>query len=106
MSGFLALRIVGLMLIVGRLDALHQQDNAPADLPKEAASFDLPIALDILVGSAQIEAGLLSQYAVVGELALEGTTWPTKGALFLALDLLVGDLYLCHNLGVERSSHS
>ena len=46
---------------------------APADLPKEAASFDLPIALGILAGSGQIAAERLDQYAVVGELALDGT---------------------------------
>ena len=50
---------------------------APADLPKEAASFDLPIALGILAGSGQIAADRLAQYAVVGELALDGTTRPT-----------------------------
>jgi magnesium chelatase family protein len=58
---------------------------APADLPKEAASVDLPIALGILVGSGQIEPELLRQYAVVGELALDGATRPTKGALSMAM---------------------
>ena len=58
---------------------------APADLPKEAASFDLPIALGILAGSGQIAAERLGQYAVVGELALDGTTRPTKGALSMAM---------------------
>ena len=58
---------------------------APADLPKEAASFDLPIALGILAGSGQIAAERLDQYAVVGELALDGTTRPTKGALSMAM---------------------
>jgi len=58
---------------------------APADLPKEAASFDLPIALGILVGSGQVTAERLKQYAAVGELALDGTTRPTKGALSMAL---------------------
>ena len=58
---------------------------APADLPKEAASFDLPIALGILVGSGQIDAERLAQYAVVGELALDGAARPTKGALSMAM---------------------
>jgi magnesium chelatase family protein len=58
---------------------------APADLPKEAASFDLPIALGILAGSGQIDADRLDQYAVVGEVALDGTTRPTKGALSMAM---------------------
>ena len=52
---------------------------APADLPKEAASFDLPMALGILLGSGQMQSELLEHYAVVGELALDGTTRPTKG---------------------------
>ena len=58
---------------------------APADLPKEAASFDLPIALGILAGSGQIAADRLAAYAVVGELALDGATRPTKGALSMAI---------------------
>ncbi len=58
---------------------------APADMPKDAASFDLPIALGILVGSGQVASELLEQYAVVGELALDGGTRPTKGALSMAM---------------------
>jgi magnesium chelatase family protein len=58
---------------------------APADLPKDAASFDLPIALGILAGSGQFASELLDRYAVVGELALDGTTRPTKGALSMAI---------------------
>jgi len=58
---------------------------APADLPKEAASFDLPIALGILAGSGQFAAERVREYAVVGELALDGTTRPVKGALSMAM---------------------
>ena len=58
---------------------------APADLPKDAASFDLPIALGTLTGSGQIASELLDRYAVVGELALDGTTRPAKGALSMAI---------------------
>ncbi len=58
---------------------------APAELPKQAASFDLSISLGILVGSGQISSELLDQYAVVGELALEGQTRPIKGALSMAM---------------------
>lgn len=58
---------------------------APADLPKDAASIDLPIALGILAGSGQIAADRLDQYAIVGELALDGTTRPAKGALSMAM---------------------
>lgn len=58
---------------------------APADLPKEAASFDLPIAVGILAASGQLCADRLEQYAVVGELALDGATRPAKGALSMAM---------------------
>jgi magnesium chelatase family protein len=58
---------------------------APAELPKQAASFDLPIALGILAASGQLATGRLQQYAVLGELALDGTTRPIKGALSMAM---------------------
>lgn len=58
---------------------------APAELPKQAASFDLPITLGILLGSGQVQSDRLADYAVVGELALEGSTRPTKGALSMAM---------------------
>ena len=58
---------------------------APADLPKQAASFDLPITLGILAGSGQLNSERFSQYAVVGELALDGTTRPARGALSMAM---------------------
>jgi magnesium chelatase family protein len=58
---------------------------APAELPKQAASFDLPITLGMLAGSGQISSELFGRYAVVGELALDGTTRPTRGALSIAM---------------------
>lgn len=58
---------------------------APAELPKNAASFDLPITLGILAASGQFSSELLDRYAVVGELALDGATRPTKGALSMAM---------------------
>jgi magnesium chelatase family protein len=58
---------------------------APAELPKSAGSFDLPIAVGILAGSGQFKSELLDQYAVVGELALDGSTRPVKGALSMAM---------------------
>ncbi|MFN3191179.1 MAG: YifB family Mg chelatase-like AAA ATPase [Aureliella sp.] len=58
---------------------------APAELPKQAASFDLPISLGILAGSGQFQSDCFSQYAVVGELALEGHTRPVKGVLSMAI---------------------
>jgi len=58
---------------------------APAELPKQAASFDLPISLGILAASGQMQSDRFAQYAVVGELALEGHTRPVKGALSMAM---------------------
>ena len=58
---------------------------APAELPKQAASFDLPISLGILIGSGQIQSEKLADYAVVGELALQGNTRPSKGVLSMAI---------------------
>ena len=58
---------------------------APAELPKQAASFDLPISLGMLIGTGQIASDRLSDYAVVGELSLEGNMRPVKGALSMAI---------------------
>jgi len=58
---------------------------APAELPKQAASFDLPITLGLLAGSGQLQSDKFERYAVVGELALDGLTRPTKGALSMAM---------------------
>jgi hypothetical protein len=58
---------------------------APAELPKQAATFDLPITLGILAGSGQFSAERFNDYAVVGELSLEGTTRPARGALSIAI---------------------
>ena len=58
---------------------------APAELRKDAASFDLPIALGMLAGSGQFVGERFERVAVVGELALEGSTRPVKGALSMAI---------------------
>jgi magnesium chelatase family protein len=58
---------------------------APAELPKNAASFDLPITMGMLAGSGQVGSDLFEQYAVVGELSLEGSMRPIKGALSMAI---------------------
>ncbi|MCA9196029.1 MAG: YifB family Mg chelatase-like AAA ATPase [Planctomycetales bacterium] len=58
---------------------------APAELPKQAATFDLPITLGVLAGSGQIDSDFFDQYAVVGELSLEGLARPAKGVLSMAI---------------------
>ncbi|NLR92923.1 YifB family Mg chelatase-like AAA ATPase [Flammeovirga agarivorans] len=59
---------------------------APAAAKKEGAAFDLPIALSILQASEQIGAKELDQYIILGELALDGTLRPIKGALPIAIE--------------------
>jgi len=58
---------------------------APAELPKQAATFDLPITLGILAGSGQFSSDRFNDYAVVGELSLEGLTRPARGTLSMAI---------------------
>ena len=58
---------------------------APADLPKSAGGFDLPIALGLLVATGQLLPEQLKDFATVGELALDGSIRPVKGALSMAM---------------------
>ena len=58
---------------------------SPADLPKDAASVDLSIALGLLVASGQLVSDVLGKYSAVGELALDGSIRPAKGTLSMAL---------------------
>ncbi|QDT35834.1 YifB family Mg chelatase-like AAA ATPase [Stratiformator vulcanicus] len=58
---------------------------SPADLPKEAASLDLPIALGILSASQQLPEDRFAEFACIGELALDGKLRPAKGTLSMAL---------------------
>jgi magnesium chelatase family protein len=58
---------------------------APADVRKEGAGFDLPIALGVLAATGQVEARALERVAVMGELALDGSTRRVKGVLPMAV---------------------
>src|SRR5579885_809113 len=58
---------------------------APADLRKDAGAFDLPIALGLLVATGQLHPDQLRDFATVGELALDGSVRPVKGALSMAM---------------------
>ena len=58
---------------------------SPADFPKEAPSFDLPIALGMLAASGQIESEKFDDYCAVGELALDGVVRRVRGTLSMAL---------------------
>lgn len=65
---------------------------SPADLPKEGARFDLPIALGLLAASGQIDTDLLTHLECAGELGLSGELRPVKGALAMALALRAAKL--------------
>lgn len=54
---------------------------APANLPKEGSSFDLPIAVGLLAMSQQISDKKLRETLILGELALDGGLRPVKGVL-------------------------
>ena len=58
---------------------------APADLPKDSARLDLPIALGILAASGQVRADALAGHEFAGELSLNGELRPVRGALAMAL---------------------
>src|SRR3954449_4625439 len=59
---------------------------APADTKKEGPSFDLPIALGMIVAAEEFEAESLGEFSFVGELALSGAVRPVKGVLPVALE--------------------
>ena len=58
---------------------------APADLRKEGASFDLPIALGILAATGPVRQDEIEKVVIVGELALDGHIQPVRGALAVSL---------------------
>ena len=58
---------------------------APADVKKEGAAYDLPIALGILAAEGWLTKELLQSYAILGELSLDGRVKPVHGALPLAV---------------------
>lgn len=58
---------------------------APADIRKEGASYDLTIAMGILAASNQIKFKNIHEYIIMGELSLDGSLQPIKGALSIAI---------------------
>jgi magnesium chelatase family protein len=57
---------------------------APADVRKAGASFDLPIALGILAAQGVVERREIADCVLLGELSLDGSIHPTRGALPIA----------------------
>lgn len=58
---------------------------SPADIKKEGASYDLPLALAMMAANQQISPDKLKDYIIMGELSLDGTVLPIKGALSIAI---------------------
>ena len=58
---------------------------APADVLKEGAHFDLPIALGLLVAMGVVPADAVADRVVLGELSLNGAIQPVSGALSAAI---------------------
>ena len=69
---------------------------APADLPKEGPSYDLPIALGILLASGQLEAEI-DDALFLGELSLDGRLRHTNGILPQAI--------MARNKKLKRANH-
>ena len=58
---------------------------SPADIKKEGSAYDLPLAVGILAADEVINPDLLGRYMLMGELSLDGTLRPIKGALPMAI---------------------
>ncbi|MCD8043738.1 MAG: YifB family Mg chelatase-like AAA ATPase [Tannerellaceae bacterium] len=58
---------------------------APADIRKEGSSYDLPLAIGMLAAAEQIDASRLEKIMIMGELSLDGSLLPVKGALPIAI---------------------
>ena len=58
---------------------------APADIRKEGTAYDLPIAIGIIAATSQMEIESLENYIIMGELSLDGSILPIKGALPISI---------------------
>lgn len=66
----------------------HRQvvvNMSPADVRKEGAAYDLPLATGILAADGKINADRLARFMIMGELSLDGSVLPIKGALPMAI---------------------
>ncbi len=58
---------------------------SPADVKKEGSAYDLPIAVGLVAAIGRIDHEKAAQYLIMGELALDGTILPVRGALPMAI---------------------
>jgi len=59
---------------------------APADIRKEGSAYDLTLAIGILAATEQIKRDRVGDYIIMGELSLDGSLQPIKGALPIAIE--------------------
>lgn len=72
---------------LGRTNAVI--NLSPADVRKEGAAYDLPIALSLLAASGVIKADNIDRYLIMGELSLDGSVLPVRGILPMAIEARV-----------------
>lgn len=58
---------------------------SPADVKKEGAAFDLPMAIGVLAANEKVPGEHLGDYMIMGELSLDGSVLPVKGVLPMAI---------------------
>jgi magnesium chelatase family protein len=58
---------------------------APADIRKEGAAYDLPLAIVIMATAGEVSTSMLDDFVIMGEMGLDGTLQPVKGALSMAI---------------------
>ena len=80
-------RIIAALTVNGYSKPRHTLtiNMAPADIKKEGASYDLPLAIGILAAEEEVKTQLLEQYLIMGELSLDGSLQPIQGVLPIAL---------------------
>ena len=59
---------------------------APADIRKEGSAYDLPLAIGIIAADGHVKPDDLDKYVIMGELSLDGSLRPIKGALPMAIE--------------------
>ena len=80
-------RIVAALTVNGYNKPRHTLtiNMAPADIKKEGAAYDLPLAIGMLAAEEEVKTALLEHYMIMGELSLDGTLQPIQGVLPMAL---------------------
>lgn len=77
---------------------------SPAELPKEGAIFDLPVALAVLAEQGVVARERMRPWAIVGELSLDGSVRPVRGVLGMAMKVASATSGGRHRLMVPRAN--